>query len=197
MLVGGCHGVAGCGLGKCSRAWSKIGNLFTETARIPTSETEDSRKKHLLSPPHLTKTTATTQLSATTMPSVFSNPPGSQSSSPSRPDARRLLPESTTPLEPLVARLLAPCVVANPRKGASRRPAHAAAIPFAAEMLDAERRLVSRDFRQQLRDASIRRSRQGGIWRRCGQTAITKPLGRWRGGRRAIWWDTSWVARRQ
>jgi hypothetical protein len=134
----------------------------------------------ITTPPNKNHSNHTT--SATTMPSVFSNPPGSQSSSPSRPDARRLLPESTTPLEPLVARLLAPYVVANPRKGASRRPAHAAAIPFAAEMLDAERRLVSRDFRQQLRDASIRRSRQGGTWRRCGQTAITKPLGRWRGG---------------
>jgi hypothetical protein len=114
--------------------------------------------------------------------------PGPAASPPRlhRPDTRRLLPESTIPLERLVARLLVPCVVANLRKGASRRPAHAGATPFAAEMLEAGRRLASRDFRQQLRDASIRRSRRGGTWRRCGQTAIAKPLGRWRGGRRVI-----------
>jgi hypothetical protein len=106
--------------------------------------------------------------------------PGPAASPPRlhRPDTRRLLPESTIPLERLVARLLVPCVVANLRKGASRRPAHAGATPFAAEMLEAGRRLASRDFRQQLRDASIRRSRRGGTWRRCGQTAIAKPLGR-------------------
>jgi hypothetical protein len=131
LLVGGFHGVAGCGLGNCPRAWSKIGNLFTEAARIPTPANKHNHQKHLSSPLHQRKPQRPHNhhhhAISLLQPVAAASPPRLP-----RPDPRRLHPESPTPLEPLVARLLAPCVVANPRKGAARRPTHAGYnIPFA------------------------------------------------------------------
>jgi hypothetical protein len=75
-------------------------------------------------------------------------------------DPKRLLPESTSLLEPLVASLLAPGMVEDPRQGAASRSRLAAASPGPAEMLDAGRRAVSRVEFQHVRDASLRQRRR-------------------------------------
>jgi hypothetical protein len=79
------------------------------------------------------------QHNTTTMPSAFSNP----WRQPVLIDPKRLLPESTPLLEPLLASLLAPGMVQDPRQGATGRSRLAAAFPGPAEMLDAGRRAVS------------------------------------------------------
>ena len=71
------------------------------------------------------------------------------------PNPKRLLLESTPLLESLVASLLAPGMVEDPRQGTASSFRLPTAFPGPAEMLDAGCRAVSRVEPQHLRDATL------------------------------------------
>ena len=142
-MHGGNVEVARCGLGgmpmEVVEDWELIHRNSTHTEL---SDQTPSREAHTIATLPKEKPTPTTRHHHHAI-SLLQPLAATRSHRLQGPDPKRLKPESTPLLKSLVASLLAPNMVEDPREGAASRSRLAAAFPGPDEMLDAGRHAVS------------------------------------------------------